>query len=228
MDNLIQRIEIIDLSGEDLQMMCRKMGNEHTKWMLYEDLKNVTNIDKLFPAEEEGGHINSIFFLFQIRNMPQESIGHWAALIRHPKGKDETRRPSEAEYTYFDPYGLALGEDLKLTGEPPYLTNLLQGRKVEVNKVKYQQWRDQTQTCGRHVVMRAIFHFMNNKQYDMFIINPVKKMVMNVDVYVILSTMLLSKSDDVIRTFFKQKAMPGRTMNNTLDFNHRATGGSVF
>lgn len=228
MDNLIQQIEIIDLSGDDLNLMSQKMGNSHTRWMLYEDLKTVTDIDKLFPAETEPGHINAIYFLFEIRNMPQESVGHWAVLIKQRPEGDETKRPSEADYVYFDPYGLSLGEDLKLTGEPPYLTNLLKGRKLDQNKVRYQQWRDQTQTCGRHTVMRAIFHFMNNKQYDQFIINPVKKMVNNVDTYVILSTMLLSKSDDVIRTFFKEKAMPGRTINNSLNFNHRATGGSVF
>lgn len=218
MDNLIQRIEILDLSLEDLDMMSKKMGNLHTKGMLYEELKNVDDIDKLFPAEDEPGHINSIYFLFQIRNMPQQTVGHFAVLMKRAD-----------RYIYFDPYGLSLGEDLVLTGEPPYLTDLLKGRKVDVNTVRYQQWRDQTQTCGRHVVMRSIFHFMSNKQYDDLIIKPVKKMVNNVDTYVILATMLLSKSDDVIRMFFKEKALPGQPhINNNIDFKHRGTGGSVF
>ena len=36
MDNLVQKIEAIPLSGEDLVTMAVKMGNQKTRWINYE------------------------------------------------------------------------------------------------------------------------------------------------------------------------------------------------
>ena len=226
METLIKQIEVIPLSGEDLVSMANKMGNTHTKWMQYENLRTVKDLDSLFPAEGSPNHINTIFFLLQIRNDgPKPQIGHWISLIKTKP--DEGERASMAEYIYADPYGLSINEDLMATGEEDYWTNLFRGRKIDVSKFKYQKFRADLNTCGRWAVERSIFHFMSNKQHDNIIIKPIRSMVNDLDVYVIFMTMFLSKSDDVVRTFFMEKSLKGGSIHYGNLFSRMGKGGAV-
>lgn len=191
MDDLITRIEEIPLTGEDLVMMSNKLGNQNTRFIFYENLSGAKSIETLFADA------NTVYILFQIREQGGiAAIGHWAALIQNKNG-----------ISYYDPEGLVLSEDIALSGEPDWLAKLLRGKKVDMNKTKHQTDREDVNTCGRHTVIRGLFHFMTNRQYDQLVIRPLidGKLVASPDVFVSLMTAFLDDSDRVIREFFMSR-----------------------
>lgn len=195
MDSLILRLEEIPLDGEDLIMMSEKLGNPNVSFMGYNELENVVNIFDIFK-----GTVQSVFILLDIRNdRDMRSIGHWVLL-----GKNKRK------LYYYDPYGLNLGKDLVLTGSEPYLTMLLSKRELDVNHFRHQMFRDEINTCGRHLVVRAFFNYMTNDEYDKQVIRPLKTFVTDNDVFVTLMTGFLAKSDNVVAKFFQKKRVrPG-------------------
>lgn len=191
MDDLIARIEEIPLTGDDLTTMSQKLGNNNTHFVFYEDLATIGNLKELF------GRSNTVFILFQIREQGGiAAIGHWAALIKNRHG-----------VVYYDPYGLALSEDIALGGEPNWLDRLLRGTRVDINKIRHQRFRKDVNTCGRHTVSRALFYFMTNAEYDQLVIRPLidGRSVADGDVYVSLLTAFLDESDMVVREFFMRR-----------------------
>ena len=107
--------------------------------------------------------------------------------------------------SFFDPYALSISQDLSLTHEPDTILNLLKNVDVDVNKFKHQSFRDHLNTCGRHCAIRSLFRFMNNKQYNDVIVQPLikKKEVKDADTLVNLLTGFLGNSDMVVREFFR-------------------------
>ena len=196
MNSLVNGLETIPLSGCDLVSMATKLGNTHTRYIDdYDSLKNVKSVEELFDG------VNSVFILLDIfsdRNV-LEHIGHWIVLCLGDKA-----------IQFFDPYGNSLEKDLELTGEEPYLQKLLYGYKVEENKHKLQKENDDVNTCGRHDVVRAVFHFLSNQEYYDRVIAPIikQKLVKNPDVLVTLLTAFLGCESDVgdekVMNFFRQ------------------------
>ena len=92
----------------------------------------------------------------------------------------------------------------------PYLNNLLYGYKVGEYKHKLQKENDDVNTCGRHDVVRAVFHFLSNEEYYNRVIAPIikQKLVKNPDVFVSLMTAFLGCESDVgdekVMNFFRQ------------------------
>ena len=197
MDNFVTKLEAIPLSGDDLLEQASKLGKDesHMSWIVYNDLMGVNSLEELFS-----GGLNSIFVLLQITNSSggMADVGHWILL-----SIDDQRNLS-----YFDPYGLSIDQDLALTMEPRTILDLIGSMKVDVNRFRHQMFRDSVNTCGRHTVLRALFNFMSNKEYNDIIIHPVvqKKLVRNADVMANLITGFLSMSDDVVRKFFRGKS----------------------
>ena len=195
MESLISDLEEIPLSGCDLVSMASKLGNPHTRYIdEYDTLKNVKSLDELFVD------VNTVFILLDIfsEREPMAHIGHWVALCL-----------GDRAIQFFDPYGNSLEKDLELTGEEPYLQKLLYGYKVDENKYKLQKFNDDTNTCGRHTVARALFHFLSNDEYYDRVIEPMikKRLVKNPDVFVSLLTAFLGcesdKGDQKIMNFFR-------------------------
>ena len=186
MDDLIARLEELPLSGSDLTEMSNKLGVVNTRFVQYADLRE-ESLDSLFAGA------CCVYILFEIidRTGMVRDIGHWAVLIKNKKG-----------LVYYDPYGLSVSEDLKLSGEPPWLERILRGHKVDVNTRRHQEFRDETNTCGRHTVARSLFHFMSNQQYHNLVIRGVLKHVDSPDTFVSLLTGFLADTDQVIQTFF--------------------------
>lgn len=187
MQNLIEELENIPLSGQDLQAMSRKLGNRGTRVYQYSQLIDIPDVAALL------GPSNTAYILFDIKSESGGTVGHWACVIRNSRG-----------VSYYDPYGLNLSEDLAITGEPPYLNRILAG-KLDVNRSRHQQFRDKIQTCGRHIVVRSLFHFLTNAEYNDQIVVPVDKFVRNTDVFVSLMTAFLDDSDRAVLTFFGAK-----------------------
>ncbi len=194
MDDLVTRLEAIPLSGDDLVMMATKLGNQHTRFYLYNQLKDIKSVDELMA-----GH-NSVFILFDIKSDGGIApVGHWNVVIRNQHG-----------ISVYDPYGLSLGQDLEITGEPPYLTDLLaRGPPFEDSMFRHQTFKDETQTCGRHTVARSIFWFMTNAQYNDLVIAPLTKdrIVRDPDAFVSLLTAFLDNGDRVVFEFFVKRVM---------------------
>lgn len=180
--DLISLIEQIPLSGTDLTQMARSLGNPHVKAILYSELAGLTDINQLF------NDANSVFILFEIQGELKPSVGHWIVLIKH------------GGLSYYDPYALMLSQDLQLTGEPPWLELLLSKvPTVEMNRHRHQLLKDETQTCGRHTVVRSLFWFMDNERYHRHIIQPILPFVKDPDTFVTLMTAFLGPSDRVLR-----------------------------
>lgn len=102
-----------------------------------------------------------------------ESTGHWIALLKKNNIVE-----------IYDPYGfnlknwdkdLAGGND-KFDQDPNELINLINqsGYKYTYNKTKNQQINPNINTCGRHAVMRLLFHKYSLPQYQ-----KVLKMIKN-------------------------------------------------
>ena len=204
MDDLIARLEELPLSGSDLTEMSNKLGVVNTRFVQYADLRD-ESLDTLFAGA------CCVYILFEIvdKSGMAQKIGHWAVLIK-------SGVPTSPRLVYYDPYGLTVSEDLKLsgagrlgpggtTGESPWLERILRGHKVDVNTHRHQRFRDETNTCGRHTVVRSLFHFMSNRQYDDLVIKGVKMHVDTADTFVSLLTGFLADTDDVIQTFFKAR-----------------------
>ena len=196
MISLVNGLEQIPLSGCDLVAMADKLGNPNTVYIdEYDTLKHMKTLDDLF------GGANSVFILLDIfsEREPMAQIGHWIVLCL---GNNDAIQ-------FFDPYGNSLVKDLELTGEEPYLQNLLRGHKVEENRHKYQKESDDVNTCGRHDAVRAVFHFLSNEEYYDRVVEPLLRnnLVKNADVFVSLMTAFLGCKSDVgdkkVMNFFK-------------------------
>ena len=199
MDDLINQLEIIPLSGDDLLDMVAKMGNKKTTWIEYDSLSSIRSINELFGVDPMTGNktLNSVFVLLQIHNdSAKPVVGHWIVLTL-----DDHNRLS-----YYDPYALTIEQDIKVTGESNLLPRLLKGIQVDVNRFQHQKFKDAVQTCGRHTAIRAFFHFMSNQEYNDQVIMPLlrKKEVKDADTFANLMTAFLSKSDLVVKMFFRE------------------------
>ncbi len=224
--DIVIKLESIPLTGMDLIQISSKMGNSNVDWILYDDLANVKSLDELFSGDNNRQRLNSIFVLLQIRNSNGiESVGHWICLIDQISESGET-------IIYYDPYGLSINEDLVITKEPDLLSRLLKGKKVDISHFRHQNIKNETQVCGRHCCLRAIFHFLSNKDYnDDIMMPPIKnKEVKDADIMISLITGLLSKSDEVVKKIVSERIIPEKKQTRiTRDRDRfKGLGGSAF
>ncbi len=194
MDNLISQLENIPLDGDDLETMANSLGVSRVSSIMYSQLKG-KSLEDLFSGSD------AVFILYEIKNkdgrdQSKNTVGHWILLVNNDKG-----------VSYYDPYGLSISQDLHITGEPDFYSQLFKNTKVDVNDKRHQKFRDDVNTCGRHCVGRSIFWFMTNKEYDSLVLKPIisARMVSTLDVYVSILTAFLDKSDKVVLSFFKDK-----------------------
>lgn len=84
--------------------------------------------------------------------------GHWVSIFTNKDGLN-----------FFDSYGESPEYYLGRNGynDPEIFNNLLNGKKILYNKVKYQG--PKTQVCGRHNIVRLMFKNLSNKEYKKMI-----------------------------------------------------------
>lgn len=128
------------LSNKDI-VSALGVGSEP---ITYSQLKTYGTIEELLPNVGD-------FKVILIRDQP--SSGHWVSITRH----------AEEGYYYFNSFGESYNEDLylvpslirKMLGSyDNTLNEMLKGKKVEYNKVKFQQ--NKSAVCGRWVVLFTI------------------------------------------------------------------------
>ena len=193
MDDLIDDLTKIPLSGDDLIDIAVKLGKERSTmaWITYTSLNDVGSINDLF----KDGQIDSIFILIQPEG---QTIGHWVTLGSNEYG-----------IFYYDPYGIDIEQDAQIA-KSDRLIVLLMGHMVDVNKFMHQKFGtdngSEINTCGRHDAVRAFFSWMTNAEYNEKIIMPliIRKQVKDPDIVVNLLTAFLSSSDKVIEQFLME------------------------
>ena len=148
----LTEIKETPLSNEDINIMLNG-----TKIFKYPDLENMNSIDEIF--DDQGRAV----MLFLTKN---ENTGHWIALHK----KEDT-------IYYFDPYGYDVDEDKdfipdykleELNQEQPFLMDLFKKSKYKVysNQYAFQNRNAKnTNTCGRHCVVRLIYKNLDLDDY---------------------------------------------------------------
>ena len=146
MEKIIRNQYKKSLSIEDL----KKGAEGRVNVWLYEQLKNVHDIDQLFEP------YGCCIILYQ----SSPNYGHWVALLK---------RKNFIEH--FDPYGYKIDDELRISNPmklKPYLSNLILNSKYErvvSNIGKFQSKKAGTNTCGRWAIVRCL---MKNLSLDKF------------------------------------------------------------
>ena len=190
MEDLIDDLTKIPLSGEDMLDICSALGADRSRlgWLTYDELNNFVTTKDLFKE----GQIHSVFILF---TPPNTNIGHWVVLGNNMNG-----------LFFFDPYGFTIEEDIKITMSGDRLLMLVMGQNIDVNRFRYQKlgtdMGTDINTCGRWAAIRAFMFWATNNKFQS-IIEPVVKrgQVNDLDTLANLLTAFLSKSDDVVERF---------------------------
>jgi hypothetical protein len=157
MDEIVFNEEAKLMNGNDII----KITDGKVKLMLYEDLKNVSNLDNILSP------YNATILAYESAD---RQGGHWVLLMKQKYDNYETLE-------FFDSYGLKpdAEEKFDIYNKVPYLTALLKSYKghVEYNKYPFQQFSQTVNTCGRHVGSRVSFRHLTLDQYiKMFEDNP--------------------------------------------------------
>ncbi len=203
-DKLVEQIEEIPLSGDDLISISRCLNMKRSTWMLYDDLSKHESVDDIFSDKYE-----AIYVLMMIRTQDptQSQVGHWVCFIYH-RDKDE--------YYWYDSYAIDIAEELALTHEPNTIIKLTKNiNLMALNQHKHQIFRDDVNTCGRHVVLRSVFWHLDNNQYHKLVISPmVPRPIQSADKLVALMTGLTSESDIHLIKYYNKKEDTSLTNKN--------------
>lgn len=150
---IVDKAEAKSLSFDDLEKMLGKQS-AFTKLINYNDLKEATSIEQVF------GRDKAVIILMSIEAKNAPKVGHWIALLDKP-GLIE----------HFDSYGFSVDQELAITHEQNLLKKLLStsGKKVAQSRRKFQQIREQVNTCGRWCVVRIKHFEMSVTQFSDFI-----------------------------------------------------------
>lgn len=139
-------------SDSDIRTMLR--GN--VKIMTYKDLTNYPTIEK---ALEEFGRIALLY-------ETKDNFGHWCCVFYGPKNR----------IYFFDPYGIRIDDQLlyidpkfrmKNNQDFRYLSYLLKNtdKKIDYNDYSLQSEKEGVNTCGRWVVVRMMFNFLDSDEF---------------------------------------------------------------
>lgn len=136
----------------------RENIGENTKILKYTDLSKYKSINDLLPRQRD-----YCYLLY----LDDYNKGHWTALIRD--GKD---------IYFFCSYGSKPDEPLtwvdcntriKLGTAVPFLTRLLNdanGYNIYYNPIKYQQEKDDVNSCGRYITL-FLLQFKKHPHYNL-------------------------------------------------------------
>lgn len=202
-DLLVDKIEELPLSGDDLINMAKSMGFYNVRWILYKDLEKYDNVDQLF---EDKYHAVYVLLLIRSDKIGEQSIGHWVCFIYH-RERDE--------YFWYDSYAIPITKELSITQEKDTIVRLTKNINLGSENVhQHQLFRDDVNTCGRHCVLRSIFHHLDNEEYHHLVVNPlIPSRIKNADVLVALITGLVGKTDEPLKAFFNKKEKTQKKFN---------------
>lgn len=131
------------LTAEDLQTM----SNVPITFTTYDELPNTTLANLL--------QTGAAIILMNIHGDGAIApVGHWIALLMTPDGLE-----------HFDSYGLTLDQELSVTHEEKFLSQMLADVSIVQSTFRYQEFRHEVNTCGRHCVVRCMLRDKTNNAY---------------------------------------------------------------
>lgn len=141
--NLINEKEDKALSFDNLRAMLGPDASE-CNFFLYESIRTLTPA-KFFSKPAA--------IILMANRRSGDNVGHFMAILQFRN-----------HIEHFDSYGFSIEEELKITGEPPYIVQMLneQSKQIVESKHKFQGTRNDSETCGRWCVARV-------RMRDMFI-----------------------------------------------------------
>jgi hypothetical protein len=139
----VKKEEAQPLSVDRLKTYMRRPG---LKFIDYSKIHKDTSMKELL------GPAGGVCILW---TSPEGKIGHFTGLFRKNK-----------KLLWFDPTGLAIHRLAEVTHNPFILQKKLEKEgHVTYNRFKYQQIRDNVQSCGRHVLCRWNMLGLSDDQY---------------------------------------------------------------
>ena len=134
-----------------------RITNHKTNIIKYSDLENVNNINNILVD-------GACVILYQKEN----NNGHWVCIFKAP-WKDNL-------LYFFDPYAFKIDEEIKYSDFQlrrhnnkviPHLTILIRNSNYEIqsNNIKYQDFSNHINTCGRWVSHRLLHRNLTPKEY---------------------------------------------------------------
>jgi hypothetical protein len=93
-----------------------------------------------------------------------DPTGHFFAILKHRNFIE-----------HFDSYGFTIDDELRITGEPPYIKQMLneQAKPVMETKYKFQSLKNDSETCGRWCAVRVKMRDMLPSEFHDFFETPV-------------------------------------------------------
>jgi hypothetical protein len=139
-----------ELSDTDLKQLVPNINI-----VIYNTISQYSNIDEVL-----NGRPTVILF-----EMTENNSGHWTCMFKE-----------KGTVYMFDSYGLDIEQEKKYMNKKMfrkanYLSMLLKRcpYKLDVNRTKYQEMKNGTNTCGRHCVVRIWNKNLNDSQYKDYI-----------------------------------------------------------
>lgn len=152
--NLVNEKEDKALSFDNLRTM---LGPDATScnFFLYETLRTIT------PAQFFS---KPAAIILMENKRSGDKVGHFMAIIQQRN-----------HIEHFDSYGYSIQDELNITGEPPYIIELLNetSRKVIESKVRFQSTQNDSETCGRWCVARVRMRDLFISEFKDFFERPV-------------------------------------------------------
>ncbi len=138
--DILNNIEATPLGFDDLERMLGPAA-EYTNLMEYNELRDVRTAEDLFS-----GDTKAVLILLEIETPGAPKVGHWITLL-----------DLGDHYEHFDSYGIDMDEELAITHEHPYLSDLFRHprKKLVQTPQRLQARREHVNTCGRYCVVRA-------------------------------------------------------------------------
>lgn len=171
MNKLLKKLEKHALDGDEIIKMAKR---KDIVYVYYDDLPKNTTTQQFFGKNKMKA------LLYTVKG---QNIGHWILLGKKANG-----------IYYFDPLGNKPESDIELSGEnSKALSSIFKGMKVRYNKTKFQS--EKSNTCGRHVAVRAKMFEMDDNEYKNFILNHHN---INADDVVSLMTFMSTHPGNVI------------------------------
>ena len=148
-----------DLKSKMLSGQQLKRAIPDSTIMAHKTVQRYINPRDLFNHRELP---NVCFLFYENDSDPDGTIyGHWCLLIEYADS-----------FLFFDPYGGSPQSQRELVNRTfhsyPYLIDLVEQRAelpLNWSKTQYQSKKEGVNTCGRHVLIRAIHQSKGNAEY---------------------------------------------------------------
>lgn len=136
------------LSNFDISDFTNDLNKRPANIQMYKDIKKMKTINTLFK--------NYDYCIIFLENSDKKNpVGHWVMVFKNGKDKNTV--------FFYDSYGESINDLC------PKLIPLLSKKfkQIHINKIPYQQYGDDSATCGRHCIFNVgVNNLITNHNFD--------------------------------------------------------------